>query len=272
MRQLVQISDQPLHPGVDQFLRNSAGADSRIHEARDIIERSAVARADECRAHRFATAAHREQHFDQAQQDVFLARYDDIGAARASSVRAEKVVRLVDRVRSARDDEGTMRGIDSVRVSDQIHAFLGMQAHARHHEQIGDPAVELHSRRPKVAIPLLQDDPRLGESCVHHRGADSTDTRGRHPRVGEDEREHSRAVIEGAGDHGRQVVIRRDVPQAFPEPIQLAGLQQLIAARASWELHGGPVRKMGKICLAAGPQSTGWTAAKLRGVVILSRS
>ena len=242
MRQLVEIADEALHARVDQFLGHSVGAASRVHQAGDVVERAAVARANERRAHRFAAAAHREQHFDQAQHDEFLAGHHDVGAARAARVRTEKVIWLVDRVRPAGDDQRAMRGIDPVRVADQVHALLGMQAHARDHEQVGDPAVQSHSRRPEVAVPLLQDDPRLFESGIHHRRADGADTRRRHPRIGEDERQHPRAVIKGAGDDRRQVVSWRNCPQALSETGQFARLEQFVSTRASGKLHGGPLQ------------------------------
>jgi len=46
-------------------------------------------------------------------------------------------------------------------------------------------------------------------------------------------------VIKSAGDHSRQVVIRRNFPQALSETGQFAKLEQFIAARASRKFDGG---------------------------------
>ena len=219
MGQLVEIPEKALNTRVDQFLGNSVLVATGIDETGDIVERPAVTRANERRAHRFTATARRQQHFDEAQQDEFLARDDDVGAARARGVGAEKVIGLVDGVRTAGDDQRAMRGVDPVGVTDQVHALLGMQAHARDHEHVGDPAVELHVRRPEIAVPLLQDDPGLVESPVHQGRAYGPDAGGYHSRVGEDERQHPRPMIEGAGDHGRQVVFLRANAQALAERV-----------------------------------------------------
>ena len=42
MRQLVEISYEALHARVDQFLRHSVAATSRVHQPGDVVERSAV--------------------------------------------------------------------------------------------------------------------------------------------------------------------------------------------------------------------------------------
>ncbi len=243
VRQLVEISDEALNARVDQFLGNAVPVAARIDQTGDVVERPGIARADERRAHRFAATAHRQHHFDQGEQDEFLARDDDIGATRARGVAAEQVVGLVDGVRTAGDDQRAMRSVDPVGVADQLHAALGMQAHARDHEHIGDPAVELHLRGPEIAVPLLQDDPGLVEPGVRQGRADGPDARGNHSRVGEDERQHPRAMIEGAGDHRRQVVLPCAKPQALPQARQLTRSEQFVAARASGKLHGEPLQK-----------------------------
>jgi hypothetical protein len=51
-------------------------------------------------------------------------------------------------------------------------------------------------------------------------------------------------VIKGAGDHSRQVVIRRNFPQALSETGQFTGLEQLVSARASGKFDGGPLQKI----------------------------
>ena len=186
--QFVEIPEEALNTRVDQFLGNPVLVAARINQTGDIVERPAVARTNERRPHRFTATARRQHRFDETQQDKFLARDDDIGATRAGGVGTKQVIRLVDGVRTAGDDQRPMRGVDPVGVTDQLHALLGMQAHARDHEHVGDPAVELHLRRPEIAVPLLQDDAGLVESGVYHGRAYGPDTRGYHPRVGEDER------------------------------------------------------------------------------------
>ena len=56
-----------------------------IDQAGDAVQRAAVAGAEERRPHRFAAAAQRQQHFEQAQQDKFFAGDDHIGADRDRS-------------------------------------------------------------------------------------------------------------------------------------------------------------------------------------------
>ena len=199
--------------------------------------------AKERRAHGFAATARRQHHFDEAQQDEFLARDDDIGATRERGVGTEKVIGFVDGVRPAGDDQRPMCGVDPVGVADQIHALLGMQAHTRDHEHVGDPAVKLHLRRTEIAVPLLQDEPGLVESGVYHGRADGADARRYHSRVGEDERQHPGTMIEGAGDHGRQVVFPCASPQALPKACQFARFEQFVAACASGKFHCEPVQQ-----------------------------
>ena len=59
----------------------------------------------------------------------------------------------------------------------------------------------------EILVPLLQHDPRLVKARIDQRRADRPHARRRHPHVGIDERQNPRAVVEGAGDHRRQVVL-----------------------------------------------------------------
>ena len=180
--------------------------------------------------------------FEETEQDEFLAGHDDVGAAWPRGIRTEEFVRLVHGMRPPGDDQRAVFGIDPMGVADHVHATLGMQAHARDHEHVGDPAVEPHLRRPEIAVPLLQDDPGLVEPGVHHGRADRPDTGGDHPRVGQDERQHTRAMIEGAGDHRGKVVLLPAEPQALPQARQLARLEQFVTAWTSGKLHCVPLR------------------------------
>jgi len=144
-------------------------------------------------------------------------------------------------MRTAGDDKRALGGVDPVGVANQIHALLGMQAHARDHEQVGDPAVKLHSRGLKIAVPLLQHNPGLVESSIYHGRPDGPDTGGYHSRVGEDERQHPRTMIESAGDHGTQVVLPRAHPQALTYACQFTGFEQFVASCASRKFHCEPL-------------------------------
>ena len=83
--------------------------------------------------------ADRQQHLEQAQQHVLLAGDRDVSAARLGRVGAEKTVGLVDRMRTAGDDQRAVGRVDPPGVANQLHALLGVQAHARDHEQVGHP-------------------------------------------------------------------------------------------------------------------------------------
>ena len=58
--QFVEIPDEALNTRVDQFLGNPVLVAARINETGDIVERAAVTRANERRAHRFAATARRQ--------------------------------------------------------------------------------------------------------------------------------------------------------------------------------------------------------------------
>jgi hypothetical protein len=64
---------------------------------------------------------------------------------------------------------------------------------------------------------LLEDEPRPLETGIDKGGADGPDAGGRHPRVGEDEREHAGPMIERACDHARQVVARGHLTHAMAQ-------------------------------------------------------
>jgi hypothetical protein len=70
---------------------------------------------------------------------------------------------------------------------------------------------------------LLQDDAGFSEADVGQRRADGAHAGGDHPGVGVDEGEHPRAVVEGAGDNGGEVVPRGEPPQSFAQRQHLAG-------------------------------------------------
>lgn len=124
-----------------------------------------------------------------------------------------------------------------MRIAHQAHALLGMQAHARDHEQVRNPSIELHSRRAKTAVPLLKDDARFGEARIDHGRPDRPYAGGDHVGIGEDERQHSGAVVERAGDDGRQIVLRRESSQAVAQLGELAWFEQFIAASSSGKFH-----------------------------------
>jgi hypothetical protein len=51
-------------------------------------------------------------------------------------------------------------------------------------------------------------------------------------------------VIKSTGDHSRQVVIRRNFPQALPKTGQFTGPEQFVSARASGKLDVGMLQKI----------------------------
>jgi hypothetical protein len=142
-------------------------------------------------------------------------------------------------VRPAGDDQRAAGRVDPPGVADHGHAPLGVQAHARHHEQVRDPPVQPHPGRAEVPVPLLQDDPGLVEPGVDHGRPDPPDAGRGHAGVGVDEREHPGAVVERAGDHGRQVVGRGDPPEPGAEGGQLARPEQFVPAGAARQFHVG---------------------------------
>ena len=227
MGQLVEVAEQALHARVDQFLGDAIGFAARVNEARDAVQHAAVAGAEERRAHRLALAADGQQHFEQAEQDELLPGHRDVGAG-VGGILVEQEERLVHRVGPAGDNQGPVSRIDPPGVADQLQRLVGVHAHGRDHEQVRHPSVELHPRRAEIAIPLLEDDPGLGKARVGHRRADRPDACGHHAPVGVDEREHSRAVVERAGDHRRQVVPRRQSPQSPADFQKFARAEQFV--------------------------------------------
>jgi hypothetical protein len=76
---------------------------------------------------------------------------------------------------------------------------------------------------------LLQHDPRFREPRIDEGRPDGAYPRRRHARVGKDEWEHSRAVIERARDDGRQVVGRRDEAQPATQGGKFTGAKQFVS-------------------------------------------
>ncbi len=103
--------------------------------------------------------------------------------------------------------KGRILGVHLVDVLDHFVAPRRVEVHAGHHEDVGDATIEAHLLWTEVPVPLLQDNPCLVESGIDHGRANGAYARRHHPHVGVDEREDSRAVIEGTGDDGRQIVL-----------------------------------------------------------------
>ena len=95
-----------------------------------------------------------------------------------------------------------------------------MQPHAGDHEQIGDSAIEPHSRGPKFLVPLLEDDAGFLKTAIDHRRSDAPYAGRGHSRVGKDEWEHSGAMIEGAGDDRNQIVTGGESAQPFADAVE----------------------------------------------------
>ena len=93
----------------------------------------------------------------------------------------------------------------------------------------------------ELLVPLLQHDPRLVEAGIDQRRADRPHAGRHHPQVGVDKRQDARAMIEGAGDHRRQVVLRRQ-PQAAADVGHFAGGKQNVALGAAGQFHGNTPR------------------------------
>jgi hypothetical protein len=84
---------------------------------------------------------------------------------------------------------------------------------------------------------LLEDDAGLFEPRVDQGRPDGPDARGRHARVGVDERQHPCAMIERTSDHGGQVVLWRDLSQAPTHVGQHAWPDELITAMATGQFQ-----------------------------------
>jgi len=210
-----------------------------VDEARDPVEGAGVAGAGECLAQRLAAGAFVQNRFEQAEEDELLAGDGDVRPARVVGVVAENPEGLVDGARAADDDQRAALGVDAPSVADQRVARVGVHAHARDQEQVGDSTIELHLRRPEALVPLLEDEAGLVEPGVGQRRADGADASRRHAGVGVDEREHARPVVEGAGGDGDEVMARRDGAQPIAKGRHRSGLQQLIATSAAWKFHVG---------------------------------
>ena len=199
-------------------------------------ERTPSASIRRDRASTAATSIRREK-------DELLARDDDVGATRARGVGAEEDEGLVDGVGPPAMISGRCAG--SIRWASRIRSMHRSEC------RLMLETMNTSGMRPsscicdgrKLRFHCCRTMRVLVESGIHQRRADGPDTRGDHPRVGKDERQHPRAMIERAGDHGRQVVFPRANPQALPNARQFARLEQFIAARASGKFHGEPLQK-----------------------------
>src|SRR5262249_25020195 len=96
---------------------------------------------------------------------------------------------------------------------------------------------ESHRGRPKVAIPLLQHNPRFRKAGINERGADGAHTRRRHAQIGINERQDAGAVIEGAGDDRRQVMLRCDSTQSRAKVGHFARAEENLPFGATGEFH-----------------------------------
>jgi hypothetical protein len=148
-------------------------------------------------------------------------------------IAAEHLPRFVDDAGTAGDDQRPLGGIDPVGILDQPVAFGRVQVHAGHEKQIGDPAIQPHLGRTEVAVPLLQHDPRLAESGIRQGRTDRAHAGGDHPQIGIDEGQDPGAVVKGTGDHGRQIVPRRQAAKTLPDGRHFARRQQDISGRAT---------------------------------------
>ena len=237
VRQLIEITHQTLDARIDQFIRYAVTLAVCVDQARDSVEQSAVAGADKRRPHRLVARANGKQHFKQIQKDILLTGDGHVRTPGIGRVGAEDVPWLINDLWPAGNDQRPVSRIDPAGVLNQGLALGRINLHAGDHEDVGDSPVQAHLRRAKLLVPLLENDPGFGESGVDHGRADSPNAGRNHANVGEDERQHSRAIIEGAGDHSRQVVLGRDAPQAQADAGQFARLQQLITTSTRGKFH-----------------------------------
>ena len=216
-REFVEITEQLLNSGIDQHFRRTFDCRGLgVDQSGDFIECSAVASSQEHRAHRFIARSHRQQHFQQLQEDVLFARDGDVRAPRFIGAGAEHFPRRVDHSRTARDNQRSVLRVDRACLLNQAVALRRVQVHARHEKQIGNFSVEPHLRRLEFLIPLLQDDPRLGESGIDEDRTNGAHARRSHPQIGKDEREHARAMIERVRDDSGEVVALCQFSQPLP--------------------------------------------------------
>ena len=242
MWQLIKIGHEALDTRIDQLLGHPVAFAPCVHQTGDMVQRSAVACAKKRRPHRFSIGADAEEQFKQTEQHILLARHGDVRTDRVCRVSTEDLIWLVDGFGAAGNDQRSVIRIDPLSIADQLHARLGVQAHARNHEHVGDSSVEPHPRRTKISVPLLKDDSGLLESGVDHGRADGPDACGRHTCVGEDKRQHPCAMVERTGDHHRQVVLRCKLPQALAQTDQLARPERFVTASATRKFHIDPLR------------------------------
>ena len=265
MRQLVEIAHQPLYARVDQLLGRATRPGAGIHQPGDVLQQPGVAQPLERRPRRLAAAALDQQSLEQAEQHELLAGDGQVGASRVARVGAEHVPRLIDGLGPAGDDQRPVGGVDAGGVADELLAGRRVDLHARDEEQVGHAAVEAHLGRAEVAVPLLEDDAGLGESRVEEGGTDSAHAGRGHARVGVDERQHARTVVERAGNDGGQIVAGRQRTESLAEGEQLTGTAQLVATRAAGKLHRNLSSTAGRTARRAGGRGVARGAASRRG-------
>ena len=140
-------------------------------------------------------------------------------------------------MRAAGYDQRAMGWIDPPGIANEIHAAIGVQAHAGDHEQVRNSAIEAHARWAKVFVPLLKDDAGFLKAAIDHGRANGPHAGGGHSGVGKDKGKHSRAVIEGAGNDRDKIVFGRNLPQPLADTLEFPRPQKLVSAGTSWKFH-----------------------------------
>lgn len=112
-----------------------------------------------------------------------------------------------------------------------------MQPHRGDEEEVRHAAVQLHPGGVEMAVPVLQDDAGFVEARIEQGRRHRPHAGGDHAHVGEDERQDARAMIERTGDHGRQVVLRGDAPQASADVRQFTRSKRLVAGSTRGQFH-----------------------------------
>ena len=198
-----------MNSGIDQFLRDAVVIAARIHQARDIVEgplslaRRKADRIDSPSARNESTTSSRLRRTNSSPVTTTSAPPGIKGAG------IEEQGGLIDRMGSAGNDQRAADG--SMRLASRIRALAisWCMPMVETMKMSGHAAVQLHQRRTEISIPLLKDDAGFDESDIRQCRADGSHARRRHARVGEDKREHPRAMIERAGDHRDQCVLAR---------------------------------------------------------------
>jgi len=88
-----------------------------------------------------------------------------------------------------------------------------------------------------MPVPLLEHDAGPGKPAIDYCRTNGAHAGGRHARVGKNEGQHPRAMVEGACDDCRQVMPGGDLAQTLAKASQFTGSQQFIAAITSWKFH-----------------------------------